>query len=127
MTKSLTKQWRDGTLPDDTYYWKVGKENWIANNYEMYDYTKVYDVNKIKCLAPVPVYDVWKNIHEQWKVAIPQIERLKKQLDIAIKALKEYADRTNWSEGNFMCVYNGECFADEEFVTRALKEMEGVK
>ena len=56
MTKTLTEQWREGTLPEDTYYWKVCKENRIADKYEMYDYTKVCDVNKIECLAPVPSY-----------------------------------------------------------------------
>ena len=52
---------------------------------------------------------------------------LEKRLEIATKALKEYADRTNWIEGNFMCVYDGKCFADEESADKALKEMEGVK
>ena len=52
---------------------------------------------------------------------------LEKRLEIATKALKEYADRTNWIEGNFMCVYDGKSFADEESADKALKEMEGVK
>lgn len=55
------------------------------------------------------------------------IELLQKKLDIATKALKEYADRTNWIEGNFMCVYDGKFFADEESAEQALKEIEEVK
>lgn len=56
-----------------------------------------------------------------------ELSKLKKKLDIAIKALEEYADITNWDDGVFMCVYDGTSFADEESAEQALKEIEGVK
>ena len=126
MTKSLTEQWREGTLPDDTYYWKVCKENWIADKYEMYDYTKVYDVNKIECLAPVPSFaeysllmlrnkDVDKAIYEE-------NYKLKKQLAIATKALK----RIDPPNINFED-YNNRAIALWEIAHKALKEIEEVK
>lgn len=56
-----------------------------------------------------------------------ELSKLEKKLAIATKALKEYADITNWSDGNFMCVYDGTSFADEESAEEALKEIEEVK
>ena len=56
-----------------------------------------------------------------------EIRNLKKKLEIATKALKEYADITNWHDGVFMCVYDGTSFADEESAEQALKEIEEVK
>lgn len=53
-----------------------------------------------------------------------ELSKLKKKLDIAIKALEEYADITNWCDGSFMCVYDGKSFADEESAEEALKEIE---
>ena len=120
MTKTLTEQWRDGTLPDGFYY--------------MQDYTGRYhyryllgvkpDADFVKCfkevLAPVPSYDEWKQAKENLeKNGTWYTERsyklLEKRLEIATKALKKYANckPTEWMS----CVT-----ADE-----ALKEMEGVK
>lgn len=56
-----------------------------------------------------------------------ELSKLEKKLSIATKALKEYADITNWSDGSFMCVYDGTSFADEESAEEALKEIEEVK
>lgn len=132
MTKTLTEQWREGTLPDDTYYWKVFKENWIADKHEMYDYTKVYDVNKIECLAPVPSYDKLQtkdmlldsykkenkrlkavaehceNVAGKWADKLfdteKKVECIEKQLKIATKALKDIQVRSqrNWDEYDCM-------------------------
>lgn len=56
-----------------------------------------------------------------------ELSKLEKKLAIATKALKEYADITNWFDGSFMCVYDGTSFADEESAEEALKEIEEVK
>lgn len=72
----------------------------------------------------VKMSDVYSSYLEDIERLEKENKRLKEQLEIAKKALKEYADRTNWVEGIFMCVYNGECFADEEFATMALKEID---
>lgn len=98
MTKTLTGQWRDGTLPDDTYYWKICKENWIADKYEMYDYTKVCDVNKIECLAPVPSYEEYRelldlNVYEKDRKKVmgleDKVERLQEQKQKVIALIKD--------------------------------------
>lgn len=87
--KTLTEQWREGTLSDDTYYWKVCKENRIADKYEMYDYTKVCDVNKIECLAPVPTYDEYKKLKEQ----IEEANKLLAMLPDSIKPYQRYKEK----------------------------------
>lgn len=118
MSKTLTEKWREGTLPEDTYYWKVCKENWIADKYEMYDYTKVCDVNKIECLEPVPSYDEYQDIIQQnvnqesaIETYIERIKELEKKLEIATKALKKLTrDCNKWG-----------------IARETLKEMEGVK
>lgn len=56
-----------------------------------------------------------------------ELSKLEKKLDIAVKALEEYADITNWCDGSFMCVYDGKSFADEESAEEALKEIEEEK
>ena len=56
-----------------------------------------------------------------------ELSKLKKKLEIAVKALEEYADITNWDDGVFMCVYDGTSFADEESAEQALKEIDEVK
>lgn len=45
---------------------------------------------KGEVLAPVPDYQTWKNVREQWKVAIPQIEKLQEQLKEANEVIKKY-------------------------------------
>ena len=46
--------------------------------------------------------------------------KLKKQLTIATKALKEYADPRIWEMDGF-------CYKDGDIARKALKEMEGIK
>lgn len=56
-----------------------------------------------------------------------ELRKLEKKLDIAVKALEEYADITNWDDGVFMCVYDGTSFADEESAEQALKEIKEIE
>ena len=137
MSKTLTEQWLEGTLPDDTYYWKVCKENWIADKYEMYDYTKVCDVNKIECLAPVPSYEecclLTKKaeradyLDEKLKYYTPEecliIKGLEKKLAIATKALNDIRDVWANNPNKFSYIAR---IANRKAKT-ALEEMEGVK
>lgn len=62
--------------------------------------------------------------------AISKAERLQKQLDIAVKALEEYADEKSWFlndwEDREDCVFNGTNFYMEggfEIAQKALKEI----
>lgn len=127
MTKSLTEQWRDGTLEQRYYYVKyfaaVGKPFVeIELKSFLLDLVKVKDRDKIEVLAPVPSYDEWKQAKENLdKNGTWYTERsyklLEKKLEIATKALKEYADKDKWEH----------CSPIWRDAEEALKEMEGVK
>lgn len=123
MTKSLTEKWRDGTLPLGIYYiLNINGVEEIDKSVAIGELWNNTDLKEV--LSPVPAYNVWKNIHEQWKVAIPQIERLEKQLAIAKKALEEYDNKLNWDiRGVSFMKYN----KGFTIARKALKEMEGVK
>lgn len=60
-----------------------------------------------------------------------QIECLEKKLEIATKALKEYADSSNWYETDDFGISAVDQFACDDYgyniAQEALKEMEGVK
>lgn len=144
MTKTLTEQWRDGTLSDGFYY--------------MQDYTGMYhyhyllgvkpDSDFVKCfkevLAPVPSYEEYvellKKIDELEKnlagteQAVQEVleineelktdnEKLRKQLDIAVNALECYANPNTWC----CCEKNHCSFVDGSTADIALKEMKEVK
>ena len=108
MTKTLTEQWKKKELKDGDYY-VLNKAGDIVCDYYIEilgHFDSVLTENVKEVLAPVPSYDVWKNIKEQWKVAIPQIERLQEQLNEANTILKSYANRDNWSSIMDGCGYS---------------------
>ena len=76
MTKTLTKQWRDGTLPIGTYYIlnKKGYEE-IDKSIAIGELWNNTDLKEV--LAPVPSYD--------------ENKRLKKKLEIALSVLGQIA------------------------------------
>ena len=57
MTKTLTEQWRNGTLEESMYYVKLPEEIIIANIYQLKQLDFVNDADKIEILAAVPTYD----------------------------------------------------------------------
>lgn len=71
MTKTLTEQWHDGKLPEDTYYVRF-----ICGRYGVYEFEQYKgfgfdnDLAYIKeVLAPVPSYEEWKHTKEKLKKA----------------------------------------------------------
>ena len=81
MTKSLTEQWREGTLPKGWYYVKTHCEE-IKKLYcgdgeslelddpetsAYYFYHRKHDKGQVEVLAPVPSYDEDKKLQEQLK------------------------------------------------------------
>jgi hypothetical protein len=141
MTKSLTEQWREGTLPDGKYYIKL--EPNFAERYDV-GYSEdgdfaLYNIEDIEeVLAPVPSYEECQRLVSKADESVQKIHilneqntknynelceeikknnRLEKQLAIATKALKEYADKDKWEH----------CSPDWRDAEEALKEMEGVK
>lgn len=94
MTKTLTEQWREGTLPEDCYYiltknGHIRKDRtcfYSHTDEQCFCFTSNRDIEEV--LAPVPSYDEYK--------------RLQKQLKEANKAIKEYA----WDSGYWECGYH---------------------
>ena len=128
MTKTLTEQWKDGELPDGTYYIRcvdVG-DNYISCNEEEYEKIDTYsgfdehfiETNNdeiVEVLAPVPSYDEHKQL-------VSKTEQLEKKLEMATKALKRYSKDDYYSEGGGRSVN-----PYPNIARKALKEMEGVK
>ena len=68
MTKTLTEQWREGTLPLGTYYIvnKKGYEE-IDKSIAIGELWNNTDLKEV--LAPVPSYDEYKKLKEQLEIA----------------------------------------------------------
>ena len=108
MKKTLTEQWREGTLENGFYYVMSGWSTFIEIRYLGNGFFE----GNIKVLAPVPSYEQFIGLMDDSKEldkAYDKITLLKKKLKIAKKALKEYMT---------FCRHPAE---------EALKEMKGVK
>lgn len=79
MTKTLTEQWREGTLPAGEYY--VKDSNWVEidgyypeNSWEsgFVNHSK-YEIEEV--LAPVPSYDEYKRLQKQLNKANEVIQK----------------------------------------------------
>lgn len=62
MSKELTEQWRDGTLPQGWYYVKLPEEIIIANIYQLKQLDLVNDADEIEVIAPVPGYKEYNEL-----------------------------------------------------------------
>lgn len=123
MSKELTEQWRNGTLPAG-YYYVVdveGVKDLDDFNGENFSLLEVKEV-----LAPVPSYSEYQSLkdncdftHICLKGARQKITQLEKKLDIATKALKKI-DPKNIPFKDFH--HRGTIFWD--IARRALKETE---
>lgn len=132
MKKTLTEQWRNGTLEQKYYYVKYfgnGQKPFVEIELKNFllDLVKVKDSDKIEFLAAVPTYDEFIQqrdfVKDHLKVLIENMN-LKRKLDIATKALKKYENNQNWDiRGVSFMKYN----KGFKLAKKALKEMEGVK
>ena len=129
MSKTLTEQWREGTLEQRYYYVKYfgnGQKPFVEIELKNFllDLVKVKDRDKIEVLAPVPSYDEYKQL-------VSKTEGLEKQLEIATKALNETKDRLLKMELSNLNYEERHKLYDIMFadgvIDRALLEMEGVK
>lgn len=122
MTKTLTEQWREGTLPDGKYYIKLEPnftERYDVGYSEGGDFV-LYNIEDIdEVLAPVPDYKMFQFLIGEQKFTeemleniinirteellklnaeyIKRVKKLEKKLEIATKALKEYERFENGS------------------------------
>lgn len=136
MTKTLTEQWREGTLKSGTYYIKVKYGDDLIDTFDYYndrnnEWSFVRDVREVFDI--VPSYDeflalsyfktidedaIQKLIKENNCELIKKTEQLEKQLAIATKALKDIKEHTKELS---LPSYTG------MLCHKAIKEMEGVK
>lgn len=90
MTKTLTEQWKDGTLPDDCYYILT------ENGHIRKDRTCFYSHTDEQCFCFTPNKDI-KEVLEP----VPSYEECKKlqeQLKEANEVIKKYMDLGNWND-----------------------------
>ena len=122
MTKTLTEQWRNGTLEESMYYVKLPEEIIIANIYQLKQLDLVNDADEIEVLAPVPSYDEYKVLVSNSAELVQKMHILEKRLEIATKALKRYEDKQNLDiRGVAFMKYN----KGFTIARKALKEMKG--
>lgn len=124
MTKTLTEQWRDGTLPLGTYY--IVNINGVEEIDKSVAVGELWNNTDLKeVLAPVPSYDKVKEMsqkierlefdnealemaHNEGKEInaelVSKTEQLEKKLKIATKALKDIQVRSqrDWNEYDCM-------------------------
>lgn len=111
MTKTLTEQWREGTLEDGFYYIKknlCGIKDIKTEELFSGEFCTVPNEYIEEVLEPVPSYDEYQQL-------VSKAEQLEKRLAIATKALKDVS-LSLWDEM--------EC---RSCAKKALKEMKGVK
>ena len=116
MTKTLTEQWRDGTLEDRDYYVlrddeEVVKLTWSVGLFLDTD-VPLYgeDEKRIKeVLAKVPSYEEYKDLYDSNKQLMThiktceqQIERLQEQLKEANEVIKWYAQPDTGSAKDYL-------------------------
>lgn len=102
MSKTLTKQWKDGTLEAGEYYFKLDGEINIGTDIGLDVFRTYADddrINDIEVLEPVPTYEEYlgllsdqlaKNEAEEINAELEaENKRLKEKLDISIKALED--------------------------------------
>lgn len=77
---TLTEQWKKGELPNG-WYWVEG-----SRAEGIYAYTAEYLNNMYRprngerIIEQVPSYELWKAVHEQWKVLLKENTKLKELL-----------------------------------------------
>ena len=143
MTKTLTEQWREGTLEQRYYYVKYfgnGQKPFVEIELKNFllDLVKVKDKDKIEVLAPVPSYDEYKELvsnsdklEKRLEVSEKEHYRTLEQLRIATGALRETKEKLLHVELSGLDGDNRQKMYDLMFedgvIDKALKEMEGVK
>jgi len=133
MTKTLTEQWRDGTLAGGDYYIKttnLGIDKIIINYYEeeLKQFDGLCNCSVAEILAPVPSYDKWQaeldsndellNVQKRLE---KKIKLLEEQLNNALETMGQVAKLSDNVVDSVQCAHSI-CLINER-----LKEMEGVK
>lgn len=76
MTKTLTEQWREGTLKSGHYYIRSGFGTYVETRYLCESFFE----GNIEVLSAVPSYDEYKQL-------VSKTDKLEKKLEIALEVL----------------------------------------
>ena len=93
MSKTLTEQWREGTLPEGYYYTKLNDDNGTIDMDYCWDdgcFQDHFDNMVEEVLAPVPTYEEFQSyekcadmlidVNKKWGKTIKENKRLQEQL-----------------------------------------------
>ena len=113
MTKTLTEQWREGTLPDGYYYTKGAFDDDIYISHLDYEIEEDKRLPVEEVLAPVPSYEEYKELvsktdklekmafhytPEEWNTMMRMVEHLQEQIKDANEVIDACCSlpETNW-------------------------------
>lgn len=90
MSKELTEQWRNGTLPNGGYYvkdWDGTINRFVAQNKILWRdlNNPIYTSERIEVLAPVPTYDQFVELTEK----ADQFSQMEKKVEELENRLKQ--------------------------------------
>lgn len=134
MTKTLTEQWREGTLPDGAYYIVVDK---YEQNEPEIDVGVCYNSNfewwvVKEVLSAVPRYDEWQESQKKRALWFEEKAKIRNRLENKIKLLEEQLNYALETMGQVAKLSDNtvdavQCAHAICLINERLKEMEGVK
>ena len=88
---NLTEKWNKGKLPDGDYYIKRRNGDTLYDNIDSHGvWRNSIDEAIIEVLGRVPSCELWKAVHEQWKVLLEENTKLKDLLKECKLAIFDY-------------------------------------
>lgn len=93
MSKTLTEQYYEGTLPSGHYYFNNGHNTYPVEHHQT---TPQLCVDGIRVVDKVPEYDQFAGISKK-------VDELEKKLDVAVKTLEWYDGLENLLIGWEIC------------------------
>lgn len=77
---NLTEKWKKGELPSGMYYIEFKDGDISKDVYAFGSWGNINEHFLKQVLAEVPSYELWKAVHEQWKVLLKENTKLKELL-----------------------------------------------
>lgn len=102
MSKELTEQYRNGTLPSDFYYFTNGKDFYTIEHHQL---KGLPAVKGVEVVAKVPSYDEWKTAYECQLMESEEVLTLKEQLEEANAIIKSLKDARSQSVNEYIEKY----------------------
>lgn len=97
MSKELTDAWKAGKLKCGYFFLKLINEHVTIGFYDSISFSCCCDFGIKEVISPCD-YDIWAHLETKAEWQAERIKELEKKLKIAVKALKEYANRKKWKD-----------------------------